>query len=162
MNSRKDAYLVSFFKFRLIFNKSCILAFVSFLFLSSLFAFISISSFSPVGDSQNVWSNEALAIENTSKNNTLPIAQDMNVTNVGKSEPVTFLLKGSDLDGDKLNYTIIVDPAVGDIERFDPPSGTLTYKAGIYYGSGDSFAYKVTDSKGHDSNIAIVNLRSQK
>lgn len=158
---RKDSYLYLFLKYIPSFNKICILALAFTLFLPLFYGlYIQSSSFSHVCYLQNLCLDEAFAIINTSKNNTIPVAKDMNVTNAHFA-PVTFILRGSDLDGDKLNYTIIIEPAVGSIERFDPPTGAVTYTPYPKGVNGDSFAYKVTDSEGHDSNVAVVNIRTQ-
>lgn len=107
--------------------------------------------------------NIVLAFPPNNTSNHKPRAENMNVTTFQYS-PVAFVLKGTDEDkADKLNFTVVAKPALGNITSFDTSSGAGVYTPTgnwIYVLGRDGFAYRVTDDKGGISNAASVTIIS--
>jgi hypothetical protein len=68
-------------------------------------------------------------------------------------------LRGTDEDGDKLEYALLERPAHGTADKLDPPTGAVTYAPAKDFVGTDAFTFKVTDSSGLDSNRATVHIR---
>lgn len=84
-------------------------------------------------------------------------AYDQSIT----AMPITsrlIILKATDIDGDKLTYIIVTQPAHG---KLTGNGNSFEYLPDIGYSGEDSFSYKVNDGKA-DSNIATVNIMVDK
>ncbi len=83
-----------------------------------------------------------------------PVANAQSVTTAfNTAKAIT--LTGSDPDGDVLTYAIVTQPAHGKLTGTAP---SLTYTPTANYSGGDSFTFKVTDSKGAASAHATVSI----
>lgn len=87
--------------------------------------------------------------------NSLPIANDQNISIDMDSSDNAITLSASDVDADTLTYTIVSNPINGTISGTAP---NLLYTPNILYMGDDSFTFKVNDGFG-DSNTAIVNIK---
>ena len=85
--------------------------------------------------------------------NDAPIAEDDNVsTNENKMIQLDITLKGSDIDGDNLTYSIITDVVNGTTSL---SNNTVTYIPSKDFNGSDGFTFKVNDGV-LDSNVAQV------
>jgi len=66
-------------------------------------------------------------------------------------------LKGSDIDGDSINYAIVNNPAKGSVSIINASNGTFSYAPQPNYYGNDTFTFKVSDGK-IDSNVATVDV----
>ncbi len=82
-----------------------------------------------------------------------PVANLVNVS-YNTNTPVTFLLSGTDVDGNTLSYVIVSQPAHGAISGVAP---NLTYTPVQNYIGSDSFTFKVNDGT-FDSNTSTVSI----
>lgn len=85
--------------------------------------------------------------------NDAPTANDGNVT-TQEDKPVSISLKGSDPDGDSLNYSVIKGPSHGKLSGTAPK---LRYSPKTNFNGSDSFTFKASD-KTADSAAAIVSI----
>ncbi|MCU0857100.1 MAG: Ig-like domain-containing protein [Pontiellaceae bacterium] len=86
--------------------------------------------------------------------NTPPVANAQSVT-TAQNTAKAITLTGSDPDGDALTYAIVASPAHGILSGTAP---SVTYTPTTGYSGSDSFAFKVTDSKGAASANATVSI----
>lgn len=85
--------------------------------------------------------------------NRSPIANDQNVT-TAQNTPVNITLTASDTDGDPLTYSIVSNPANGQLTGTAP---NLIYTPRNGFSGSDSFTFKANDGK-TDSNIATISI----
>ena len=85
--------------------------------------------------------------------NTAPTAANVSAQTIANQSTLVALL-GSDPDGDKLTYSIVVGPAHGALSGVIP---NLIYTPAAGYSGSDSFTYKVNDGQ-FDSNIANASI----
>ena len=89
--------------------------------------------------------------------NQAPTALDQS-TSVDKNNQLNITLVGDDADNDPIQFAIVSDPSDASLDNFDMIKGTITYIPQTDYVGNDSFAFKATDDKGIESNIATVNV----
>ena len=88
--------------------------------------------------------------------NDAPVADNQSL-NLLEDGSVDLVLSGQDIDGDPLNYQIVVHPSVGSLTGTAP---NLTYIPIADASGSDSFSFIVNDSLA-DSALATVNLTIQ-
>ncbi len=86
-----------------------------------------------------------------------PVANDQSV-DTNQNTPISITLSATDPDGDPIAYSIVTNPSQGNLNMFNPSTGTVTYVPTASYFGPDSFTFKATDSRGADSNIATVSI----
>jgi hypothetical protein len=92
---------------------------------------------------------------NKAQANHPPVAY--NQTFITKNKDTIHLkLKGNDIDGDPINFSIKSDASNGNIGGFNSTTGELAYDP-IWEGN-DSFTFQVTDNHNATSNIAQVSI----
>jgi hypothetical protein len=91
--------------------------------------------------------------------NFAPAANNINIS-TQKNIPVFKAMKGSDPDGDALNYKILEAPKKGLLEILG--DGSFIYRPGENYTGNDKFIYQVQDEHGNWSNPAAVNIKVTK
>ncbi len=96
--------------------------------------------------------NEMVTINVTGENDA-PIAQHDRL-NVNANTSISLTLKGSDVDGDLLSYTILSMPKHGMLSGTAPH---LTYTPDKNYEGSDSITFKVNDGK-VDSEVGVVSI----
>lgn len=84
-----------------------------------------------------------------------PPTADNITTSARTGSGVAITLKGHDIDGDNLTYTIVRQPRQGSLAGTPP---FVTYAGGTGVTGTDSFTYRVNDGKA-DSPIATVEIR---
>jgi hypothetical protein len=89
--------------------------------------------------------------------NQAPIAVDQS-TAVDKNNQLNTTLVGHDADNDPIQFAIVSNPSDASLHSFDITKGTVTYVPQTDYVGNDSFAFKVIDNKGAESNTATVNV----
>ena len=82
------------------------------------------------------------------------LASSLNVT---EETPRLATLQGADIDGDALTYTIVSQPALGDVTLDDPATGAFTYTPDADETGADSFTFRVNDGQ-LDSADATVSI----
>jgi NOL1/NOP2/fmu family ribosome biogenesis protein len=85
--------------------------------------------------------------------NTPPIAEASSVT-IQENTPKSITIAGSDENGDQLTYSVIADPAHGQLSGTEP---NLTYNPEANFHGSDSFSFKVNDGQA-DSDVAVVSI----
>jgi mono/diheme cytochrome c family protein len=85
--------------------------------------------------------------------NTAPVANDQAVT-TPEGTPVAVTLNATDADGNTLNYTVVSNPAHGNLSGTAP---ALTYTPDTGFNGSDSFTFKANDGT-VDSNTATVSI----
>ncbi|WP_435169101.1 Ig-like domain-containing protein [Paenibacillus glycanilyticus] len=86
--------------------------------------------------------------------NEAPVAQNDTVQ-TEEDKPLTSSVHATDGDGDTLHYSVVNQPAHGDLTL--NPDGTFTYMPDPNYNGPDSFTFKANDGS-EDSNTASVNI----
>jgi hypothetical protein len=97
---------------------------------------------------------------NTSVNdsaNQAPTAVDQS-TSVDENNQLNITLVGDDADNDTIQFTIVSNPSDAILDNFDLTKGTVTYIPQTDYVGNDTFAFKVIDDKGAESNTATVSV----
>ncbi|HEY9398932.1 MAG TPA: Ig-like domain-containing protein [Nitrososphaeraceae archaeon] len=94
---------------------------------------------------------------NDSTTNQAPAALDQS-TSVDKNNQLNITLVGNDADNDPIQFAIVSNPSDASLDNFDMAKGIVTYIPELNYVGNDSFAFKVTDDKAVESNIATVNV----
>jgi hypothetical protein len=85
--------------------------------------------------------------------NNAPVANDQAVT-TPEGTQVAVTLNATDADGNTLNYTVVSNPAHGNLSGIAP---ALTYTPDTGFNGSDSFTFKANDGT-VDSNIATVSI----
>ncbi|MGE0243989.1 MAG: Ig-like domain-containing protein [Nitrososphaeraceae archaeon] len=88
--------------------------------------------------------------------NTAPTAQDVSVFTL-QNEQVNIKLNANDADGDPLAFTIVDNPANGQLGNVNPSTKTITYTPDEDYSGEDNFTFIVNDGS-TDSNQATVSV----
>jgi hypothetical protein len=88
--------------------------------------------------------------------NIAPTAQDVSVFTL-QNEQVNIKLNANDADGDPLAFTIVDDPANGQLGNVNPSTKTITYTPDEDYSGEDNFTFIVNDGS-TDSNQATVSV----
>jgi hypothetical protein len=89
--------------------------------------------------------------------NRAPTAYDQSLsTNVNDTIDIT--LVGDDADNDTIQFAIVSNPSDASLNNFDLAKGTVTYIPQTDYVGNDTFAFKVIDDKGAESNTATVSV----
>ncbi|MEZ0268802.1 MAG: Ig-like domain-containing protein, partial [Nitrososphaeraceae archaeon] len=97
---------------------------------------------------------------NTSVNdsaNQAPTAVDQS-TSVDENNQLNITLVGDDADNDTMQFAIVSNPSDATLDNFDLTKGTVTYIPQTDYVGNDTFAFKVIDDKGAESNTATVSV----
>ncbi len=89
--------------------------------------------------------------------NQSPIAYDQSLS-VDANDKIDIALVGNDADNDPIQFAIVSNPSDASLDNFDMAKGIVTYIPELNYVGNDSFAFKVTDDKAVESNIATVNV----
>jgi PKD repeat protein len=97
-------------------------------------------------------SNSSLAVTNHA-----PVAGDQMVV-LAENGTASIQLRGSDQDDDPITFRMTTDALKGTISGFDKKTGSLTYLPNSKIPEGDSFAFKVVDNHGAESNPGRVLL----
>ena len=105
----------------------------------------------------------AQILECSSASNSISAATDdapvaiapIDTITLAEDTTATITLNGSDADGDTFTYEIAMQPANGSVTV---SGNTATYTPDADYNGSDSFAFRVTDGDGVDSQPAIVNI----
>ncbi|MFZ0317323.1 MAG: tandem-95 repeat protein, partial [Nitrososphaeraceae archaeon] len=101
-----------------------------------------------------------------------PLTNDVNVNNLTNQAPkaldqneatdknnqLNITLSGKDDDNDPIQFAIVSDPTDASLDNFDSTKGTLTFVPKTDYIGNESFAFKVIDDKGNESNVATVSV----
>lgn len=85
--------------------------------------------------------------------NTKPVANSINVT-TNQNTSKSFVLTGSDTDGDSLTFSLVTTPSSGSLSGTVP---NLTYAPNSGFTGSDSFTFKVNDGT-VDSDVATVSI----
>ena len=67
-------------------------------------------------------------------------------------------LRGNDIDGDPITFSIKTNPTHGELKDFNSTTGLPTYYPQAGYAGNDSFSFQVTDNHNTTSNIAHVSI----
>ena len=89
--------------------------------------------------------------------NQAPKALDQNEA-TEKNNQLNITLSGKDDDNDPIQFAIVSDPPDASLDNFDTTKGTLTFVPKTDYIGNESFAFKVIDDKGNESNVATVSV----
>lgn len=85
--------------------------------------------------------------------NDAPVANSQTIR-INEEDTTNIILSGTDIDGDKLTYSIVDQPKHGILSGTLP---NLVYKSNLNYSGSDLFTFKVNDGM-VDSAIASVNI----
>ena len=92
-----------------------------------------------------------------SANDQSPIAYDQDLS-IHMNEKTEITLTGKDDDNDPIQFAIVSNPTDASLDNFDSIKGTLTFVPETDYVGNESFAFKVIDDKGMESNAATVSV----
>ena len=95
------------------------------------------------------------------KENSTPVGESFKV-NTAEDIPVFSRLKGSDIDGDELEYIIVSQPENGRLTMTDKELGIFKYTPTSNFRGTDSFTYRICDKYGNLSDIATVTVKTSK
>src|SRR6185312_4457893 len=93
-----------------------------------------------------------------SANDQSPIAYDQDLS-IHMNEKTEITLTGKDDDNDPIQFAIVSNPTDASLDNFDTTKGTLTFVPETDYVGNESFAFKVIDDKGMESNEATVSVK---
>src|ERR1044072_2749846 len=93
-----------------------------------------------------------------SANDQSPIAYDQDLS-IHMNEKTEITLTGKDDDNDPIQFAIVSNPTDASLDNFDSIKGTLTFVPETDYAGNESFAFKVIDHKGMESNAATVSVK---
>jgi hypothetical protein len=99
-------------------------------------------------------SNTAVVSITVNPVNDAPTAEDQSSLQTEEDQALNITLTGSDLEGDKLTYSIVQGPAHGALAA---SGANVIYTPAENYNGDDSFTFKVNDGLA-DSNVATVSL----
>ncbi len=86
--------------------------------------------------------------------NDAPVASALGATTV-EGHPVSLTLSGSDVDGDRLTFEVVMAPAHGSLQGTPPD---VTYSPAPGFAGGDIFSFRVSDGQS-ESAPATVSVR---
>ncbi len=89
-----------------------------------------------------------------------PQANDGSLT-TNQDQAANGTLKASDPDGGPLTFSIVAQPAHGNVSLDDPATGAYTYTPAKGYHGTDSFTFQASDGI-LESNVATVNITVKK
>lgn len=89
-------------------------------------------------------SNTATVSITISPDNDPPVAEDLSV-GTQENQAVNGSLKGSDIDGDPLSYSIVTNGSRGSATVTNPSTGAFSYTPNAGESGSDSFTYRVSD-----------------
>ncbi len=89
--------------------------------------------------------------------NQAPMALDQKEA-TDKNNQLNITLNGKDDDNDPIQFAVVSNPKDATLDNFDTTKGTLTFVPETDYLGNDSFAFKVIDDKGAESNVATVSV----
>jgi len=92
-----------------------------------------------------------------SANDQPPIAYDQDLS-IHMNEKTEITLTGKDDVNDPIQFAIVSNPTDASLDNFDSIKGTLTFVPETDYVGNESFAFKVIDDKGMESNAATVSV----
>jgi hypothetical protein len=108
-------------------------------------------------ETENQTTGQLLKNNESIANNQPPFAYDQDVS-IHINEKADITLTGKDDDKDPIQFAIVSNPADASLDNFDTTKGTLTFVPKTDYIGNESFAFKVIDGKGVESNVATVSL----
>ena len=77
---------------------------------------------------------------------------------INANDTIDITLVGDDADNDTMQFAIVSNPSDATLDNFDLTKGTVTYIPQTDYVGNDTFAFKVIDDKGAESNTATVSV----
>ncbi|MGB7936225.1 MAG: Ig-like domain-containing protein [Nitrososphaeraceae archaeon] len=89
--------------------------------------------------------------------NKAPTAYDQSLS-INANDIIDITLVGDDADNDTMQFAIVSNPSDATLDNFDLTKGTVTYIPQTDYVGNDTFAFKVIDDKGAESNTATVSV----
>jgi hypothetical protein len=89
--------------------------------------------------------------------NKAPTAYDQSLS-INTNDTIDITLVGDDADNDTIQFAIVSNPSDASLDNFDLTKGTVTYIPQTDYVGNDTFAFKVIDDKGAESNTATVSV----
>ena len=108
-------------------------------------------------EAENQTRKQLLQNNELSSNNQSPFAYDQDLS-IHMNEKADITLTGKDGDNDPLQFAIVSSPTDASLDNFDTTKGTLTFVPETDYIGNESFAFKVIDDKGVESNVATVSV----
>jgi hypothetical protein len=108
-------------------------------------------------EAENQTTKQLLQNNELSSNNQSPFAYDQDLS-IHMNEKADITLTGKDGDNDPLQFAIVSSPTDASLDNFDTTKGTLTFVPETDYIGNESFAFKVIDDKGVESNVATVSV----
>ena len=86
-----------------------------------------------------------------------PLAQD-GMEQALAGAPTRITLHATDEDKEEVRFSLLEPPQHGSLEKLDPKTGTVTYRASAGFIGRDSFTFKATAPSGLDSNRGTVQI----
>ena len=108
-------------------------------------------------EAENQTRKQLLQNNELSSNNQSPFAYDQDLS-IHMNEKADITLTGKDGDNDPIQFAIVSSPTDASLDNFDTTKGTLTFVPETDYIGNESFAFKVIDDKGVESNVATVSV----
>ena len=108
-------------------------------------------------EAENQTTRQLLKNNESIANNQPPFAYDQDLS-IHMNEKADISLTGKDDDNDPIQFAIVSDPTDASLDKFDTTKGTLTFVPKTDYIGNESFAFKVIDDKGNESNVATVSV----
>ena len=108
-------------------------------------------------EAENQTTRQLLQNNEVNANNQSPFAYDQALS-INKNEKADITLTGKDDDNDPIQFAIVSNSTDATLDNFDTTKGTLTFVPETDYIGNDSFAFKVIDDKGVESNVATVSV----
>src|ERR1041384_2499731 len=107
---------------------------------------------------QNQTTRQFMQNNELSANDQSPFAYDQDLS-IHMNEKTEITLTGKDDDNDPIQFAIVSNPTDASLDNFDSIKGTLTFVPETDYVGNESFAFKVIDDKGMESNAATVSVK---
>ena len=108
-------------------------------------------------EAENQTTKQLLQNNELDDKNQSPIAYDQDLS-IYVNEKADITLTGKDDDNDPIQFAIVSSPSDASLDNFDTTKGTLTFVPQTDYIGNESFAFKVIDDKGAESNVATVSV----
>ncbi|MGB8161615.1 MAG: Ig-like domain-containing protein [Nitrososphaeraceae archaeon] len=108
-------------------------------------------------EAENQTTRQLLKNNESIANNQPPFAYDQDLS-IHMNEKADISLTGKDDDNDLIQFAIVSNPTDASLDNFDSTKGTLTFVPKTDYIGNESFAFKVIDDKGNESNVATVSV----